>query len=190
MLAYHAARYRPSNAFLVLSGNFESQAILEHLTTLTSEIPNLPVDEFYDATETRSPGRRTARENFATPLSHLSLSWPIPTNTHPDCPALELLAQAIGGGVSSPLYQRFREESGLTHHIGVWAWTPKDPPGLFAISAEVETEKRDQAEQEILAELPAMVAQLQESRPRQSPSSNCGLPIPLSLHRIRAAPRI
>lgn len=163
MVAYHADRYRPANSFLVLSGNFESEAILAKLTELTAEIANLPVDEFFDSTETRAPGRRLARQSFATPLSHLSLSWPIPTNTDSDCPALELLAQAIGGGVSSPLYQRFREETGLTHHIGVWAWTPKDPPGLFAISAEVDTEKRDQAESEILAELPTLVARLTEA---------------------------
>lgn len=163
MVAYHADRYRPANSFLVLSGNFESEAILAKLTELTAEIANLPVDEFFDSTETRAPGRRLARQSFATPLSHLSLSWPIPTNTDSDCPALELLAQAIGGGVSSPLYQRFREETGLTHHIGVWAWTPKDPPGLFAISAEVDTEKRDQVESEILAELPTLVARLTEA---------------------------
>ena len=163
MVAYHADRYRSSNAFLVLSGNFETEAVLKVLTELTADVPNLPVDEFYDATETRTPGQRLQRQSFATPISHLSLSWPIPTNTDPDCPALELLSQALGGGVSSPLYQRFREESGLTHHIGVWAWTPKDPPGLFAISAEVEAEKRDQTEAEVLAELPALVANLTEA---------------------------
>ena len=163
MVAYHAARYRPSNSFLVLSGNFNSEEILEKLSEFTKDIPNLPVDEFYDAVETRAPGRRLARKPFATPISHLSLSWPIPTNTDPECPALEILSQALGGGLSSPLYQRFREESGLTHHIGIWAWTPKDPPGVFAISAEVETEKRDQAEKEILAELPALIEALTEA---------------------------
>ncbi|MDQ8191049.1 M16 family metallopeptidase [Roseibacillus persicicus] len=163
MVAYHAARYRPSNAFLVLSGNFETEAILEKLTELTSDIPNLPVDEFHDATEVRALGRRTERKTFSTAVSHLTLSWPIPTSADPECPALELLAQAVGGGVSSPLYQRFREESGLTHHIGIWAWTPKDPPGLFAISAEVDLEKRDQTEEEILAELPAMIENLTEA---------------------------
>jgi zinc protease len=163
MVAYHTDRYRPANSFLVLSGNFQSETILAKLNELTADIPNLPVDEFFDSLETRAPGRRLARQPFATPLSHLSLSWHIPTNTNSDCPALELLAQALGGGISSPLYQRFREESGLTHHIGVWAWTPKDPPGLFAISAEVETEKRDQVESEILAELPSLVAHLSEA---------------------------
>ncbi|MGJ8725513.1 MAG: M16 family metallopeptidase [Roseibacillus sp.] len=163
MVAYHADRYRSSNTFLVLSGNFDTEAILTKLTELTQEVPNLPVDEFYDATETRAPGRRLARQSFATPVSHLSLSWPIPTNTDSDCPALELLAQAIGGGISSPLYQRFREETGLTHHIGIWAWTPKDPPGLFAISAEVDAEKRDQAESEILAEFPNLVSNLTDA---------------------------
>ncbi len=157
MVSYHAERYRPSNSFLVLSGNFEEEEVLAQLTELTAEIPNKPVAEFHDALETRTPGPRVARQSFATPISHLSLSWPIPTNTDPDCPALELLAQALAGGVSSPLYQRFREATGLTHHIGVWAWTPKDPPGLFAISAEVEAKKRDRVEAELLAELPALI---------------------------------
>ena len=156
-------RYRPANTFLVLSGNFENESVLASLTELTAELPNLPADEFHDATETRAPGRRLARQSFPTPLSHLSLSWPIPTTTHRDCPALELLAQALGGGVSSPLYQRFREESGLTHHIGIWAWTPKDPPGLFAISAEVEVEKRDEVEAALLEELPLFVEKLTEA---------------------------
>ena len=163
MVAYHAARYRPSNAFLVLSGNFENEAILAHLTELTKDLPNLATDEFHDPLETRAPGRRVARQSFATPFSHLNLSWPIPTNTHPDCTALELLAQAVGGGISSPLYQRFREKSGLTHHIGIWAWTPKDAPGLFAISAEVDYNKRDQVENELLAELPQLVAGLTDA---------------------------
>ena len=163
MVAYHADRYRPSNAFLVLSGNFDSDDILEKLTELTHDIPNLPVAEFYDNIETRAPGRRLAHQPFATPVSHLSLSWSIPTNVDPDCPALELLAQALGGGLSSPLYQRFREESGQAHHIGIWAWTPKDPPGLFAISAEVDAKKRDHLEADILAELPLLVAALTQA---------------------------
>ncbi|MBK1834248.1 M16 family metallopeptidase [Roseibacillus ishigakijimensis] len=160
MVAYHAARYRPANAFLVLSGDFVPQEVLTHLEELTQDLDNLPVNEFHEQAEPPGLGKRVARQSFQTAVSHLNLAWPIPTLGHADCPALELLAQALGGGVSSPLYQRFREESGLTHQIGTWAWTPKDPPGLFVISAECEPEKRDKVESEVLAQLPAVVTSL------------------------------
>lgn len=163
MLAYHDARYRPSNSFLVLSGNFDTEAVLATLTELTAEVSNRPTLPVVEEREPRKVGKRIARCEFATSVSHPTLSWPIPGGTGEDSPALELLAQALGGGASSPLYQRFREETGLTHHISIWAWTPKDSPGLFAISAEVDAEKRDQVEREILAELPGLIASLTEA---------------------------
>lgn len=163
MVSYHDARYRPSNSYLVLSGNFDSEAVLATLTELTAEVANRPTLPVGEEREPRRVGKRVARCEFATSVSHPSLSWPIPGGTGEDSPALELLAQALGGGASSPLYQRFREETGLTHHISIWAWTPKDPPGLFAISAEVEMEKRDQVEREILEELPRLIASLTEA---------------------------
>jgi zinc protease len=163
MVNYHDARYRPSNCFLVLSGQFDSEAILKTLKNLTSEIPNRPTLPVIDVNEPRPVGRRLAREQFATSVSSPTLAWPIPACTEPDCPAVELLAQALGGGSSSPLYQRFREKSGLAHHISVWAWTPRNGPGLFAISAELPEENRDQFESELLTELPALIAGLTEA---------------------------
>lgn len=163
MVSYHDARYRPSNAFLVLSGNFDRDEVLATLTALTAELPNRPTLPVTEVLEPRQVGRRVARRDFATPVSHPTLTWPIPSGAGEDAPALELLAQALGGGVSSPLYQRFREQSGLVHSVSVWAWTPRFGPGLLAISAELEKEKRDQFEEELLAELPTLVAGLTEA---------------------------
>lgn len=162
MVNYHDARYRPSNTFLVLSGNFDSEAVIQTLTELTAEVPNratLPINEVL---EPRQVGQRVARRDFATPVTHSALTWPGPSCLDRDGPAVELLGQALGGGVSSPLYQRFREESGLTHSISVWAWTPRHGPGLIAVSAELEKDKRERYEKELLAELPTLIANLKE----------------------------
>jgi zinc protease len=52
-------------------------------------------------------------QEFATELTRLSLAWHIPEITHPDVPALDLLATILGDGRSSRLYRRVREEAGL-----------------------------------------------------------------------------
>ena len=163
LLAYHDARYRPSNSFLILSGNFDTQSVLTKLTELTAGIENRPTLPVTNVPETRNVGQRVARKEFATSISHLTLSWPIPGCTAKDTPALELLSQALGGGASSPIYQHFREKTGLAHHISTWAWTPKDSPGLFAVSSEVDADNRDQTEKEILAKLPEFIEALSDA---------------------------
>ncbi|MDP0490539.1 MAG: pitrilysin family protein [Verrucomicrobiota bacterium JB023] len=163
LLTYHHERYRPANAFLVLSGDFQEGEILKTLRELTGDLKNQPVAPLISTPEPRPAGRRIARKTFSTPVSHLTFSWLIPGATHHDTPALELLAQALGGGISSPLYQRFRETTGLTHQIYTWPWTPPAEPGLFAISAEVDYENREQLEELLLTELPVLVDGLTEA---------------------------
>src|SRR5256886_1445022 len=91
-------------------------------------------------------GRREVRQEFATELTHLSLTWHIPEVTSPDVPALDLLSTILGDGRSSRLYRRVREEAGLAFSISAFSYTPGDP-GLFGIDATVDPKKRDAAEQ-------------------------------------------
>ncbi|MEM9081706.1 MAG: pitrilysin family protein, partial [Verrucomicrobiota bacterium] len=160
LLNYHKHRYLPSNSFLVLAGDFDSDQVLTELKNLTSDLPNTPTQPLTQPAEPRPIGPRIARKEFPTPISHLTLSWPIPAASHPDIPALEAFAQALGGGRSSALYQRFREQETLCHHISTWAWTPPQGPGIFAISAEVDADRRDQLEATLQAELPALIQSL------------------------------
>jgi zinc protease len=54
--------------------------------------------------------------------------------SHPDAPALDVLAEIVGAGRSSRLVDDLKETKQLVYEIDAWSATPKDP-GLFGISA-------------------------------------------------------
>lgn len=154
MRNYHAARYRPHNCFLVLSGGFDpdtATGLIESELAKGLRAPaSFPVTV---PTEPRQIGPRRASRSFAVPNTHLSLAWQVPALTHPDAPALDLLAVVLGGGRASPLYRVIREEKSLAHSIGAYAWMPSEGPGLFSAYAEVEPENAVQVEEEILNQI-------------------------------------
>ena len=164
MTAYHRGRYCPSNCCFVLSGDFDPAEALAALEELSGNVPFRPLQQSIISGEPRQIGQREARMPFQIPVSKTTLAWKTPGLDHPDSPALELLAGVLGGGRSSYLYRRFHEREGVAHHLGAWAWSPPDGPGMFSISAEVDFEKRDQLEKSILEELtPNLGSKLQSA---------------------------
>src|SRR5438045_1929284 len=73
----------------------------------------------------------------------------MPELTHPDVPALDLLAGILGEGRSSRLYRRVREQAGLAFSVSAFSYTPGDP-GLFGVDATVDPGKREDAQKLIL----------------------------------------
>lgn len=154
MKTYHAAKYRTHNSFLVLSGGFEPKEAREIITRELDKGLRPPAAfPIVCPTEPRQMGERRAQRSFAIPNTHLSLTWQIPGLTHPDAPALDLLSIILGGGQSSPLYRTIREEKNLAHSIGSYSWMPADGPGILTAYAEVESEKAQEVEKEILAQI-------------------------------------
>jgi zinc protease len=154
MKTYHAAKYRPHNSFLVLSGGFdpaEAKSIIERELTKGLRPPaSFPI---VAPAEPRQIGPRCASRSFAVPNTHLALTWQIPGLTHEDAPTLDLLSVILGGGRTSPLYRVIREEKSLAYSIGAYSWMPADGPGIFSAYAEVEPEKTKAVEQEILTQI-------------------------------------
>ena len=154
MVTYHHARYRPDNCFLVLSGGFDATDA-KSIVTRELEKGLRPFREFPVSvpSEPAQIGVRRSSKTFAIPSSHLTMSWKVPDLGHPDTPALELLSTVLGGGRSTPLYRTIREELGLVHSIGSYAWTTPDAPGLFSVHAEADTQNLPELESQIHAQL-------------------------------------
>ena len=154
MKTYHAAKYRPHNSFLVLSGGFEptdAKSIIERELAKGLRPPaSFPI---VTPAEPRQMGVRRASRSFAIPNTHLALTWQIPGLTHEDAPALDLLSVVLGGGRASPLYRVIREEKSLVHSIGAYSWMPADGPGIFSAYAEVAPENTKTVEKEILSQI-------------------------------------
>ena len=163
MVAYHQQRYLPQNSFLVLSGSFDTEQILKEIAPYITEQPTAPLVTPSSETEPVQIGKRIARDEFQIPHSKVSLSWPIPDLSHPDSPAIELLASVASGGHSSRLHLQLHEEEELAYHIDAWAWNPARGPGIFSVSAEAAFENRDKLEQAILRELDTLFEHIDDS---------------------------
>lgn len=141
MIDYHRARYTTENAFICISGDFNTELMLAMLKTLTKEIKRSFTKPAIPACEPQQMGSRTASETFAIPATKLSLSWQTVSLAHPDSAAMDLLSTILGSGRSSRLYQTIREKKNLCHHIGTWSWITRQSPGLFCVSAEADEDK-------------------------------------------------
>ena len=152
VMAYYKARYVPNNLFFVVVGDVDAQAVYERLSTAFAPVPRQPLPPLYIPPEPPQQGRREEHIEFATELTRLEIAWHIPALTHPDVPALDLLALILGDGRSSRLYRRVREELALVHGIHAWCYTPGQP-GLFGVEALMDPGQRDATLQEVLAQI-------------------------------------
>ncbi len=80
--------------------------------------------------------------------THLAFAYLGLAASDPAAPALALFAQAVGGGMSSRLFQELREERGLAYSIYSWTQAFADI-GLFAVN--LSTDKARAAEAMALA---------------------------------------
>lgn len=117
LLRFHAGHYRPANASLVIAGPIDVEATRALVRNWFSEIPAgeaspSPVAPPPAAWEqrgiVREPGSSGAR---------LSLHWPSASATSPDHAALVVLADLLGDGPGSWLYESLVREQGLAASV-------------------------------------------------------------------------
>lgn len=149
VLNYYKQRYVPNNITLVVSGDFDSSAILKQIREMFANYPRKKLPPVLVPTEPPQLGRRDAHEEFATELSRLYLAWRVPALDHPDAPALEVLAILLGNGRSSILNRILREQKQLVHSISAGVYSTHDE-SVFYIFALCDPEKRQAAETEII----------------------------------------
>lgn len=145
VLAYYRARYVPNNTTVVIVGDVDAAAVRAQLETLFADQPRRPLPPVLIAPEPPQLGRREAHREFPTELSRLVCAWHIPPVTHPDVPALDVLATALGDGRSSRLYRTVRERLGLAHSISAWSYVPAQP-GLFGLDLMADPDKLEAAQ--------------------------------------------
>src|SRR2546430_10116298 len=146
VMQYYKTRYVPNNLTFVVVGNVDAEKVRQQLTELFKPYPEKSLQPVFIPAEPPQLGRREVHQEFATELTHLSLTWHIPEVTSPDVPPLDLLSTILCDGRSSRLYRRVREEAGLAFGISAFSYTPGDP-GLFGIDATVDPKKHEAAEE-------------------------------------------
>jgi predicted Zn-dependent peptidase len=135
---YHAQTFTPANLVIVAAGNVEHEAIVELSTTWFSAPADITASR--DARPPDAAAPIVVKHRPDLEQAHLILATPFPGATDDRRYAADLTANIIGGGTSSRLWQKVREERGLAYSVGASATMYQDC-GLFAVSAATSPEQ-------------------------------------------------
>jgi zinc protease len=128
--------YHPNNATAMLIGDFDESAALALIARRFGKLPASPrpIPRVYTE-EPPQEGERRFVVRRTGEVAWVALSWRTVEARHPDTPALAVLGNALGSGVTARLYQALVEPS-LTLSVTVVPWQLKDP-ALFSVFAPV-----------------------------------------------------
>ena len=170
--AFHANFYRPDNAILIVSGNFD-QAQLDrwvdqHLGALPR--PSRPILRHRAVERPRTAARTVSAYGPNVPLPAVVFSWQRPRQNHPDSAAITVLNRILSGGQSSRLFRTLVYDRQLAQSATAIDFGLEDA-GIFAVQAIVasgkdigETEAALLAEVARLRDQPVTEAELTEAR--------------------------
>jgi len=136
LTAYYNATYVPENVVVVVVGNITREKVLTVIEGLFSH--------FCGKKAQKQPERPTAFSGIKCVKKdieqvHLCFGVPGIANTHEKIYSLHVLNSALGGGVSSRLFQKVREERGLTYSIYSFHSGYSDT-GIFGVYAGTSLE--------------------------------------------------
>ena len=132
-------QYRPERLVIAAAGKVDPGHVLLLAEALFGDLPHgqLPAVAPARFEGGARPDRRASEQ------THLAFAYPGLPAADPAAPALSLFAQAVGGGMSSRLFQDLREERGLAYSIYAWTQGFADT-GIFAVN--LSTDKARAAE--------------------------------------------
>jgi len=152
---YHTENFHAGNLVIAAAGNVEHERIVE-----------LADRAFGSRTRKTEESRQKAELKTGAPIiihqkpdleqAHLIIGLPFIDARNQRRYAADLLANAIGGGMSSRLWQKIREDRGLAYSVGASNAMYRDV-GVFSIFAGTSPEQVGEVVDIAMAELRAVV---------------------------------
>jgi len=132
VVAFHATYYRPDNAILVVSGDFDVDEASRWIDAYFGAIPTpAPPIPRVAVVEPEQTAERTFEYRAANvPLAAAEEAYHIPSAAHPDAPALDVLETLLGAGRSSRLYTSLVYDRQVATNASASA-DLREHPGLF-----------------------------------------------------------
>ncbi len=148
---YHARSFTPENLVIVAAGNIEHDEVLALSANFTW--PNAAGCRLKLELTTPQPAAPfVVKERPDLEQAHLVIATPFVGATDKRRYAADLLGTVIGGGTSSRLWQRVREERGLAYSVGAGDVMYQDV-GLFSVSAATSPEHASEVVALVIGEL-------------------------------------
>jgi zinc protease len=140
LVAFYKRHFFPANIMLAVYGDFsapEMKASLEKLFGGWTSAPP-PAPPFPAVAAEARPGVFLARKDDVNQTVFF-MGQMGGVRKDPNDPALQIMADILGGGFSSRLFRRVRTQLGFAYQIGAsWA-SAYDHPGLFLISGSTKS---------------------------------------------------
>lgn len=154
LVAFYKRYYFPANIIVAVHGDFVAADMKAALTKLFADwtVQQPPVPAFPKVSSTAKPGVRLAVKTDVTQTSfaigHLGGEL-----RAKDYPALEVMADILGGGFHSRLFQKVRSQLGYAYEISSSWGANYDHPGLFEITGSTKSASTTETLKAISAEV-------------------------------------
>ena len=154
LVAFHRRYFFPANILLAVQGDFDAGEMRQKLEKLFAAwtVTQEPAPPFPAVTAKPAPGIRLAVKDDVT-QTFLRIGHLGGLLKDPDYPALEVMADILGGGFSSRLFKKVRTEKGWAYNVGA-AWGANyNHPGVFRVSASTKSASTTDTIEVILQEV-------------------------------------
>jgi zinc protease len=176
--------YYPDNAALIITGDVVEESMLDLVDSYFGQLSPAPLAIPKVLTrESKQRGERRFKLCRSGELGLLTMVWHTACALHPDMPALSVLSQVLGAGVTSRLYQKL-VETNLCLSVHAISLELHDP-GLFQVSATLAPEVAHAAVEEIVRQ---EVQALQQTPPTPQEMSRALVQVRSELAFQRASP--
>lgn len=133
-------QYRPERLVIAAAGKVDEDALIKIAEQRFGDLVANGAPTVAPASFTA--GTRHDRRRFDQ--LHLSFAFSAPAYADADLYAMSLYSSAVGGGMSSRLFQELREERGLAYSIYSWA-QPYVDAGMFGVYCAAQQDKGAEA---------------------------------------------
>jgi zinc protease len=154
LFAYHKRYFFPANILLAVQGDFNTAEMRAQLEKLFADwtVQQPPVPALPPVNTKAKPGVYLAEKQDVNQSSfrvgHLGGQL-----KDKDYPALEVMADILGGGFTSRLVQKVRSDMGLAYSVSA-SWSPNyNHPGTFTIGGGTKSESTVDALRAIMGEV-------------------------------------
>jgi predicted Zn-dependent peptidase len=154
---YHSEAFTPENLIIVAAGNVEHDDLVSKVQSVGFSVSAGKENKLKPALSTPQTAAPVIIEQRPDlEQAHLMIAAPTVGEGDPRRYAADLLGSILGGGSSSRLWQKVREERGLVYSIGAGAVMFRDC-GVFSVSAASSPEHVEEITEIVIAELGSVV---------------------------------
>ena len=133
---YHERRYGTSNLLIAIAGSFDWERFLDQVSLRFGNVPRGVAPEPHGVERN---GRDVVHHVKDLAQQYLCIGARGLPSQHKDRHALVVLSTLLGGGMSSRLFQRVREQEGLAYSVYTYADFYRDA-GIFCAGMNVQSE--------------------------------------------------